>query len=176
MAAQVVVSDVVALGDQCVIADTREQGRPDDCHLTGKLLSKAAVTGDTGARANVLRSSGSVGFCPCTNILDPCQGSFEFRSEILLVREICRLGQKCDLHKEAVQHRHNWKIIRVSRAQCCELPTHLDEIERFMVRLLFQIKLAQKPYDQTKPPRRVYWRNGFATWDPDQGQCPVRRG
>ncbi|SFH73704.1 hypothetical protein SAMN05216525_101583 [Bradyrhizobium sp. Gha] len=62
------------------------------------------------------------------------------------MREICWLGQKCDLHKEAVQQRHNWKIVRVSRTQCCELPTHLDEIERFVIRLLFQIKLAQKPY------------------------------
>ncbi|WP_247548317.1 hypothetical protein [Bradyrhizobium sp. 177] len=52
-------------------------------------------------------------------------------------------GQKGYLYQKAVQQRGNSKIVRMLRTQCCELPTHLDEIERFVVWLLFHMKLAR---------------------------------
>lgn len=58
------------------------------------------------------------------------------------MREVCWLSQKCYLHEKSVQQRRNWKVGRVLRTQCCELPTHLDEIKRFVVRLLSQMKLG----------------------------------
>lgn len=56
------------------------------------------------------------------------------------MREVCWLGQKCDFHEKSVQQRRNYKVVGVLRTQCGELPTHLDEIKRLVVRLLFQMK------------------------------------
>lgn len=61
------------------------------------------------------------------------------------MREVCWLRQKCDLYEKSVQQVRNEKIVGVLRAESCELPTHLNQIERFLVRLLFQVKLACLP-------------------------------
>lgn len=98
--------------------DRSRWGRP---LLAAPLAAKAAFTRDIGTFAtvssidlvapqpqhylivNVGRRCGPAGLGPFTNLFDPCQRSFEFRSEILLVREVCWLRQECDLHEEAVQ-------------------------------------------------------------------------
>lgn len=61
------------------------------------------------------------------------------------MREVCWLRQKCDLHEKSVQQIRNEKTVGVLRTQSCELPTHLNQIERFLVRQLFQVKLACLP-------------------------------
>jgi hypothetical protein len=48
------------------------------------------------------------------------------------------------------------------RTQCGELPTHFDEIKRFVVRLAFQRKRLQS----NEASRRTCWRDDFAMVNP----------
>lgn len=88
------------------------------------------------------------------------------------MREVCWLCQKCDLHKEAVQERRNLQIVRVSRTQCGELPTHLDEIKRFVVRLLFQLK---RPVIKRSAAPNMLARRLRLRVDPDGAMSRVRK-
>lgn len=54
--------------------------------------------------------------------------------------EVCWRCQECNRHEKAVQQRRNLKIVGMLRTQSRELPTHLNQIDGLMMRLLFQMK------------------------------------
>ncbi|WP_167380676.1 hypothetical protein [Bradyrhizobium arachidis] len=89
------------------------------------------------------------------------------------MREVRWLGQKCHLHKKAVQQRCDPKIIRMLRAQSSDLAPHLNEVEGFIVGLICQNEAHTVAAD--KGSRRAEYLG--ATTSPCRtrtGQCPVQ--
>jgi hypothetical protein len=103
------------------------------------------------------------------NFLDGRQSFGDLRSKPLLVLFVSWLVQISYFDNNIVQLRGNLAIIRILIAQCRQLLAHLKQVER----LGFLRTHLERLGSGTKPPRRIYWPDGFAMVGPDLGKCPA---